>query len=132
MTAVDTCTVRDTMADRAGALLDELDTLIAQLDAALTEANTARLVIGDAETEMEMRAASAALLVEARNEAERKARLTLALGEDAGYQQLATTVRHARASLLTAERTASITKQRMALVKAALALLAPSRMGETE
>ena len=124
MTTIDRLVVRGIEHDRAGALLDELDTLITDLGDALAEQNAARLVAADAETEMEMRAASVSLIIDGRNEGERKARLTLALGEDAGYQQLAQAARHARAGLHDADRTITIVKARMALVRAALAVLA--------
>ena len=132
MTMLDTYTVRDVEQDRTAALLDELDSLIAALDAALAEQNGARATIADGELEMQLIAASLTLSTEGRNESERRARLTLALHDDPGYQACAATVRHARAALLSAERTITIIKARMALVKAALALLTPSRMGETE
>ena len=119
--------VRDSTDDRSGALLDELDTLIAELDAALAEQNTARLVVADAEMEMSLREASATLTIDGRNEAERKARLTLALRSDPAYQQLAQTARHARAGLLDAERRLTVIRQRIALVRAALTLLAPNQ-----
>lgn len=110
--------------DRAGALLDELDTLIADLDGALADAAAARLVITDAETEMELIAASLTLETEGKNEAERRARLTLALRDEPGYQHFAATARAARSGLFTAERRAAVVRQRIALVRAALALLA--------
>lgn len=109
--------------DRAGALLDELDTLIGELDSALADTNAARLVISDAEMEMELIAASITLMAGGKNEAERKARLALALREDAGYQHFAATARAARASLFGAERRAAVLKQRIALVRHALGLL---------
>ena len=122
--AAEALVVRDVLTDRAGALLDELDTLISELGDALADADAARRVIADAETEMEMIAASLTLATEGRNdEMERKARLALALRADAGYRSLAQTVRHARASLLPAERRATLVRQRIALVRAALALL---------
>jgi hypothetical protein len=118
-------TVRDTsMLDRGAALLSELDDLIITLDSAITDAATARMVILDAESEMEVIAASIALGIAGTNEAARKAALTLALRGDAGYQVHAQAVRHARASLFTAERRIAVTKARIGLVRAALALLA--------
>ena len=118
-------TVRDD-ADRAGALLDELDSLIADLDAALADASTARLVIADAEVEMAVIEASVTLGTTGPNETARKAAVTLALRDEPGYQTLAATAREARAGLYTAERRCAVTKQRIALVRAALALLTPT------
>ena len=108
---------------RAGALLDELDSLIAELDAALADANAARLVITDAETEIEMITASVTLDTTGPNETARKAAITLALRDDPEYQTHAQAARHARAGLLDAERRAAVVRQRIALVRAALALL---------
>ena len=111
-------------ADRPGALLDELDTLIADLDAALADANAARLVITDAEMEMELIAASVTLDTTGPNDTARKAAITLALRDDPAYQTHAQAARHARAGLLDAERRAVVVKQRITLVRAALALAA--------
>ena len=110
--------------DRAGALLDELDSLIAELDSALADANAARLVITDAETEMGMIAASVTLTTNGGNAAQRKAIIALALRDDPAYQTHAQATRHARAGLLDAERRAAVVKHRIALARAALALLA--------
>lgn len=124
MTTLNTYIVRDTLTDRAGALLDELDSLIADLDAALADANAARLVIADAEMEMELISASATLDTAGPNETVRKAQAAVWRSQDPAYQTHAQAARHARAGLLDAERRAAIVKQRIALVRAALALLA--------
>src|SRR5439155_11953634 len=116
-------TVRDEP-DRGGALLDELDDVIAVLDAALADQCAARVVIADAETELAIIEASHMLAVTGGNEASRKAALTLALRDDAAYQQLARTVRDARAAYHEAERRCVVAKERCRLLRAALALVA--------
>ena len=123
MTAVETYIVRDSLSEQAGALLDELDTLISDLDAALAEQHAARLVIADAELEMALIEASATLSTNGSNTETRKASVLLALKADPAHQTHAQAVRSARAGLFTAERTATITKERLRLVRAALALL---------
>ena len=123
MTAVETYTVRDTTTDRAGQLIDELDTLITDLDAALAEQHAARLVIADAELEMALIEASLTLSTNGGNAETRKASVLLALKADPAYQAHAAAVRSARAGLFTAERKATITKERIRLVRAALALM---------
>lgn len=110
------------LTDRAGCLLDELDSFIAELDDIMRDQAAARLVIGDAESEQAIIEASLTLTTDGKNEAARKAALTLALAEDAGYQRLAAVVREARAALFDADRRLSVVKARMALVRAALAL----------
>ena len=115
-------TVRDPDAlDPTGALLDELDSLIAELDAALGDHNAGRTVVADAELELSIIEASLTLTTEGRNEAERKARLVLALREDGGYQALAAAAREARATIHQAERRLTVVKERCRLVRAALA-----------
>ncbi len=121
--------VRDTTGDRGAALVDELDDLIAALDEALANQTAARLVIADAELEMSIIEASVTLTVEGRNETERKARLTLALAEDAGYRTHAQAARDARLAMWEAERAIAVVKQRIGLVRAALALLADGKDG---
>jgi hypothetical protein len=117
-------TVRDPDASYRGAgLLDELDTLITDLDDAMQDAATARTVIADTETELEIIAASYALGITGSNETARKAALVLALAVDEAHKVHSQTVRHARASLFTAERRIAIVKQRIGLVRAALALV---------
>lgn len=112
--------------DHGGALLDELNTLIADLDAVLADQSAARLTIADAEAEMSLIEASLALTTEGKNESERKARLTLALRDDAGYQELARVARDSRAALYDADRRLAVIKERCRLVRAALALLTGS------
>jgi hypothetical protein len=122
--------VRDTRPLDAGmALLSELDDLIATLEAAMQDAATARDVITGSEFEMEIIAASLALTCTAPAEWQRRHAITFALSQDAGYQAHAQTVRHARASLYTAERRIAIVKARMQLVHAAIALLVGSKEG---
>ena len=122
--ALDVPTVAGRIHDRGGALLDELDTLISDLDATLADQAAARLAVADAAAEMAIIDASLALSIEGKNEAERKARLTLALRDDGGYQELCRVAREARAALHDADRRATVIKARMQLVRAALALLA--------
>ena len=117
-------TIRDTEPDRAGALLDELDSLITELDSAIGDQNTARLVLADAELELSVIEASLTLTTEGKNEAERKARLVLALRDDGGYQTLASAAREARAAVHDTERRLTVIKERCRLVRAALALAA--------
>ena len=127
MTMIDALVVRDTEDDRAAALLDEFDSLVSELDAAMTEQAEARAVVSEAETEMTVIEAEHALATEGRNEQERKARLVLALRDDPAYQVHAATARHARGALYTAERRLAVCKARMALVRAALGLLTPQQ-----
>ena len=110
-------------------LLDKLDAFIDELDAAHADASAARLVVSDAEAEMAIIEASLTLDIEGKNETERKARLVLALRDDGGYQELARTARHARATLLDAERRVAVVKQRIGLMRAALALVAGGQDG---
>ena len=112
-----------TTRNRAGALLADLETLITELDGALADQNAARLVVSDAESELAIIEASLTLDIEGRNEQERRARLTLALREDGGYQQLAQTARSARAAIHNAERRITVIKAHIGRVRAALALL---------
>lgn len=104
------------------AALIQLDSLITDLDHALAEANTARLVISDAEGEQAIIEASVSLSIEGKNETARKALLTLALRDDLGYRELSRTSRDARTALLDAERRIAVLKERIRLVRAALAL----------
>ena len=108
----------------AHALLETLDALIGELDSALADAGTARLVVSDAEAEMAIIEASLTLDIEGKNETERKARLVLALRDDGGYQELARTARDARTALFQAERRLTVTKARIGLVRTALAVIA--------
>ena len=111
-------------ADPHGALLNEIDDLIAALNGALSDQASARLVIADAESEQAIIEASLTLTIEGRNEAERRARLLLALRDDAVYQELGRTLRYARAALWQAERTFTVTKHRLRLVHAAMSVAA--------
>src|SRR5436190_2135752 len=83
-------------ADRAGALLDELDDLITLIDSVMQDQIAARVVLTDAEIEQAIIEAELTLTVEGKNETERKARLTLALRDDAAYQTHASAAREAR------------------------------------
>jgi hypothetical protein len=111
------------LADGGGALLDELDSLITELNDTLSEQITARIVIADAETEMSVLDASITLGTTGPNELARKAAITLTLHNDAGYQELARVARDARAMLFESERQLTVLKHRIGLVKSALALV---------
>jgi hypothetical protein len=100
-----------------------MDGLISELDRALADAAAARIVIADTETEMAVIEASITLTTSGPNETARKAAVTLALRDDGGYQSFAAAVREARASLYSAERRQTIAKQRIYLLRAAVALL---------
>lgn len=116
-------TVRDDGSYRGAGLLDELDTLISELDGALRDAATARMVIADTDTELEIIAASYALRVKGTSAAARQAAVVLALALDDGHKVHLQTIRHARAALFTAERRSAIITARIGLVRAALALI---------
>lgn len=107
---------------RVGFLLDELDAMIAHLDAAIGDANAARLVMFDTETEMAVIEASVTLATTGANAAARKAAMLLALRDDAAYQTFAAAVRDARVNLFHAERTIAVVKQRIGLMPAAVLL----------
>jgi hypothetical protein len=92
-----------------------------ELDHALTAVG--RIVIADTKTEMAVIEASITLTTSGPNETARKAAVTLALHEDAGYQSFAAAVREARANLYSAERRQTVAKQRISLLRAALALV---------
>jgi hypothetical protein len=99
------------------------ETPFTDLDDALADAAAARIVIADTETEMAVIEASITLGTSGPNETARKAAVTLALREDAGDQSFATAVREARVSLYSAERRQVVAKQRIYLLRAALALV---------
>ena len=124
--ALDVPTVTGHIHDRSGGLLDELDDLIAALDATLADQAAARLAIADAEAEQAIIEASLMLATEGRNETERKARLALALHANPGYQELCRVARDGRATLFACDRRTVVIKERCRLVRAALALLAPA------
>lgn len=107
-------------ADRAGALLDELDDLIRIIDTTLAEQNAARLVLADAEVESAIIEAEHTLAAPGKNEAERRARLTLTLRDDSAYQTHAAAARSARSRLHECERSLAVARLRVTLVRAAL------------
>src|SRR5262249_20790052 len=74
--------VRGELSDSAGALLDERDTLIADLDAAIADQNRARIVVADAELGMSITEANHTLGINGTNAETRKALLALALARD--------------------------------------------------
>ena len=96
---------------------------IAALDLALADAAAARAAI-DAETlPLERIEASTVLTIEGGNAETRKARLTLALADDARYQTHLAALRAARERLLDAERRVAVAKERCRLLRASLAML---------
>ncbi len=107
-------------ADRAGALLNELDDLITLIDGVMQEQPAARAALADAEVEQAIIEAEHALSVEGKNETERRARLTLALRDDEVFQTHCAAARSARAALHDCERRLTIAKLRVTLVRAAL------------
>src|SRR5581483_1802568 len=106
--------------DRTGALLDELDDLIALIDTVMQEQITARVVLADAELEQAIIEAEHTLNIEGRNDAERKARLTLALRDDVAYQTHASAAREARGMLHDCERRLTVARLRVTLIRVAL------------
>ena len=104
--------------------LDAWDTALADLDQALRDAATARRDLAAATTQAEVLEASALLTVEGKNEAERKARLVLALRESAAYQLATADAQEARERLADAERRIVTRKERCRLLRAAVLLAA--------
>ena len=108
------------MTDTALGDLDAYDSAIAELDAALTDAARERLIIHEAGTELALMEAQVSLTVEGRNEAERKARLTVALHENSEYEQARVRDRDARFRLADAERRVMVARERCRLLRCAL------------
>ena len=104
--------------------LDTYDSAITELDAALSDAARERLIIHETGAELALLEAHASLTVEGRNEAERKARLTLALHDSSAYEQARVRDRDARFRLADAERRATVARERCRLLRSALALAA--------
>ena len=102
--------------------LDAWTEQIAALDAALTDAATARVTI-DAETvTLERLEAGIMLGIEGGNAETRKARLTLALADDARHEAARLRLCAARVRLVDAERQVQVARERCRLLRAALAL----------
>lgn len=110
-------------ADDVRLLLDEWDTAITDLDCALRENKIARsdlLVVEDAQRCAEARVS---LRIEGKNEAERRARLTLALEKHREYQAACHDIIGLKERIWDAEREAAVAKERCRLLRAALALV---------
>ena len=102
--------------------LETWEHAIAALDQALADAIAARAAI-DIETALLDRIeASTMLTIEGGNAETRKARLTLALADDAGYQTHLAALKAARERLADADRRVAITRERCRLLRATLTL----------
>ncbi len=106
----------------AQAELDDWDSAITALDAALTHAASARRDLADAEREADLLEARALLTITGSNESMRKAALTVALSESIPYQDITAEMRALREGLADAERRAEIARQRARLHRAAVAV----------
>jgi hypothetical protein len=118
-----TLPVCDDITDQRGALLDDYDTAISELDAALTDAMHARLALADAEADLSLIEARAILAASGGNAETRKATVTLALADDPAWQDRSRTARTARIGITDAERRATLAKERCRLLRAALTTL---------
>ena len=105
--------------------LDAWDDTIAALDAALEDAAADRRAIETETLSLERLEAGHVLSIDGGNAEQRKARLTLALADDARYQAAASRLAAARQRLLDAERRVCIAKERCRLIRASLALRTP-------
>ena len=115
------------LTDAALADLDAYDTAISELDTALTDAARERGVIQEMGTEMALIEAHVSLSVEGKNEAERKARLTVHLARDKRYQDELGAARMWRTMKAESEHRAAVARERCRLIRAALALVAVDR-----
>ena len=106
------------------AQFEQWEECIAALDQALTDAAAARAAIDAESVTLERLEASAVLGIEGGNAETRKARLTLALADDARYQHHAQRLQDARQRHLDAERRVQVSKERCRLLRATLALAA--------
>ena len=88
----------------AQAELDDWDSAIAALDAALADAAAARRDLADADREADLLEARALLSITGSNESMRKAALAVALIESITYQDITAEVRALRERLTDAER----------------------------
>ena len=103
--------------------LDIYDDTIAALDAAYRDADAARRELDAARRDMDV--AEARIIVadiEGKNEGERKARLLLALLDDAAYRDADQRAQDAVEALRPAERHVRVLTERCRLLRAALAL----------
>jgi hypothetical protein len=106
--------------------LDEYDSAIAALDLALRDADAARRDLEAARRELELiEARHVAAGIDGRNEAERKARLLLALLDDPAYRNADDRARDACEAQRDAERRVRVLMERCRLLRAAVALAAP-------
>lgn len=112
--------------DPAGRLLDEFDTLVGLIEAAMHDMEAARATVAETDVQMEVLHASATLAAPGGNEAVRRAAVVLQLRDDPEYQTHAQTNRAARAELHASERRLTVAKLRLSLVKAALMVLIPA------
>ena len=106
----------------AQAELDDWDSAITALDAALADAASARRELVDAEREADLLEARALLSISGSNESMRKAALAVALSESISYQDITAEVRALRERLADAERGAAILRERCRLHRAAVAV----------
>lgn len=105
------------------ATLDEYDSAIAALDAALRDAEAARRRLDRARREMDILEARHIVNgVTGRNDAERKARLLLALLDDDEYRDADERAREATEDQRVGERRVTVAKERCRLMRAALAV----------
>lgn len=104
--------------------LDRWEATIDQLDAALRDTATARATLDRLAVQMDRAEARHLLAVEGRNEAERKARLTLTLADDPAYERLREEREEARDHLALADRAVQVLRERCRLLRAALAIAA--------
>ena len=106
----------------AQAELDDWDSAITALDAALADAASARRELADAEREADLLEARALLSISGANAETRKAALAVQLAESPAYQCLLSEARAARERLADAERCVVILKERCRLHRSAVAV----------
>lgn len=104
--------------------LDAWDDLIVELDQALRDASAARLAIDQEETTLERIEAGHISTIEGGNAETRKARLTLALADDARYQSHLQSLTEARRKAFDADRRVTVTKERCRLMRTSLSVSA--------
>jgi len=107
------------------AVRDELcawQAAIEMLDVALGEAAMARAEMSRLAEQMDVIEANAVLAASGSNAEARKAGVTLALADDAGYQELASQARDTRQRLAEAERRVVVLKERCRLFQSATGL----------
>ena len=102
--------------------LDTWDDAIAQLDQALGDMAEARQTIETESTTLERLEAGDVLRIEGGNAETRKARLTLALADNARYETCRRRHTEARQALWDAERRLAVTREHCRLVRASVAL----------